>query len=55
MAHECPDCGMTCYCGGDIEDCCNNYPKYVMKCNHFQECQRDDDKDDLESEYCENV
>lgn len=21
MAHECPECGMVCYCGGDIDDC----------------------------------
>lgn len=20
MAHECPDCGVTCHCGGDIDD-----------------------------------
>ncbi len=20
MAHTCPDCGMVCYCGGDIDD-----------------------------------
>ena len=22
MAHSCPDCGYTCHCGGDIDDCC---------------------------------
>ena len=21
MAHECPACGQTCYCGGDLDDC----------------------------------
>lgn len=21
MAHECPACGKTCYCNGDIDDC----------------------------------
>lgn len=21
MAHLCPECGMLCYCGGDIDDC----------------------------------
>lgn len=21
MAHECPECGHNCHCGGDIEDC----------------------------------
>ena len=20
MAHTCPDCGLTCHCGGDIDD-----------------------------------
>jgi Zn-finger nucleic acid-binding protein len=20
MAHECPECGFTCYCNGDIDD-----------------------------------
>ena len=20
MAHECPECGLTCHCGGDIDD-----------------------------------
>ncbi|HKB54224.1 MAG TPA: hypothetical protein VKD22_09500 [Ramlibacter sp.] len=20
MAHDCPDCGMQCHCGGDIDD-----------------------------------
>jgi len=20
MAHSCPECGQTCYCGGDIDD-----------------------------------
>jgi len=20
MAHECPECGMTCHCNGDIDD-----------------------------------
>ncbi len=22
MAHECPHCGCTCHCGGDIDDIC---------------------------------
>ena len=22
MAHTCPNCGMTCHCGGDIDDIC---------------------------------
>lgn len=34
MAHECPDCGQTCYCNGDIDDCCFNFPEEVEKCTH---------------------
>lgn len=22
MAHECPECGLTCHCDGDIDDVC---------------------------------
>lgn len=37
MAHECPDCGMQCYCGGDCDDCCNNFPEDVEACRHCPE------------------
>ena len=39
MAHECPDCGMVCYCGGDLDDCCNNFEEDVMHC--FHNCPQD--------------
>jgi hypothetical protein len=34
MAHECPDCGMQCHCGGDIDDCCLNAEEDVNACTH---------------------
>jgi len=34
MAHECPDCGELCYCGGDIDDCLMNIEEDVMACTH---------------------
>lgn len=36
MAHECPDCGATCYCGGDIDDCCLNIEDDVRACQHYR-------------------
>ena len=47
MSHECPECGLTCYCGGDIDDCCFNAPYYVVHCTH---CPEEDDMDYDESE-----
>ena len=46
MAHSCPDCGQTCYCNGDIGDCCDDFPENVMKCTHFKQCEPDIDDDD---------
>lgn len=46
MAHTCPDCGQTCYCNGDIDDCCFDHPEYVMKCNHFKQCEHEYDYED---------
>lgn len=34
MSHECPDCGHTCFCGGDIDDCCFNFEYDVNNCTH---------------------
>jgi hypothetical protein len=34
MAHECPDCGSVCYCGGDIDDCVWNMRQDVNSCMH---------------------
>lgn len=46
MAHECPDCGMVCRCGGDIDDCILNSEEDVVKCNHYLQCGGDDDMSD---------
>ncbi len=34
MAHECPECGIQCHCGGDIDDCLLNTSRYVNACTH---------------------
>lgn len=34
MAHECPECDQLCYCKGDIDDCCHNFPKDQARCTH---------------------
>jgi hypothetical protein len=43
MAHECPECGQTCYCGGDIDDCCLHGSEEEFMCHH---CPDDYDSDD---------
>jgi len=48
MAHECPECGLTCYCGGDIDDIC--WGEQTGYCKH---CDEDDDFD--EDEYYEQL
>lgn len=42
MAHECPDCGCTCYCHGDIDDVILNGTEEENKCNH---CPLDDEEE----------
>jgi hypothetical protein len=32
MAHECPDCGCSCHCGGDIDDILFLDSKYAVTC-----------------------
>ena len=32
MAHSCPECGCTCYCGGDIDDINLDDPAAVQAC-----------------------
>lgn len=46
MAHECPECGQTCFCNGDIDDCCFNFEEDVMKCNHFEQCEQESEIED---------
>lgn len=42
MAHTCPKCGLTCHCGGDIDDLNFGAEPYCRHC---------DDKDDDEEDY----
>ena len=43
MAHECPECGMKCHCGGDIDDIVfHDTPEEAM-CSH---CDYEDVDDD---------
>jgi hypothetical protein len=44
MAHECPNCGMICHCGGDIDDICFSGTSEEFGCTHC-------DGDDTEEEY----
>lgn len=54
MAHSCPDCGQTCYCGGDIDDILMEEGEVC--CTHCDDCEEndsyfeDDDYDDLDEE-----
>ena len=43
MSHECPECGMVCFCKGDIESCLMNDVGYQMNCTH---CQDEDTEDE---------
>jgi hypothetical protein len=45
MAHTCPDCGQQCHCGGDIDDCCNDFECDVINCTHC-EGQENESEDD---------
>lgn len=49
MAHECPDCGLACYCGGDIDDILLDDDDAVNGCTHcLHEDVREDDCDDFD-------
>lgn len=45
MAHECPDCGQTCYCHGDIDDCIFDNSAEQAVCDHCP-FEGDDDEPD---------
>lgn len=34
MVHTCPICGQWCYCGGDADDCGNDFADDVANCCH---------------------
>ncbi len=48
MAHTCPECGMLCHCGGDIDDLQwgDDSPE-AMGCSHWKECEGDEDDEDF--------
>jgi len=46
MAHECPDCGMRCHCGGDIDDIVFDDNKYSKGCCCCESKYLPDDDDD---------
>jgi hypothetical protein len=39
MAHECPECGQTCHCGGDIDDCLFTGTEEETHCSHWKRCE----------------
>lgn len=43
MAHSCPECGQTCYCGSDIDDCLFDFDEDVEACMHACGDEKDDD------------
>lgn len=34
MAHECPECGILCRCGGDVDDLLLNQEGHIALCAH---------------------
>ncbi len=50
MAHECPECGCQCHCGGDCDDLLLNMDRYVLHCRHCQESEIDYSPEDEEWE-----
>jgi len=50
MAHECPECGCTCHCGGDIDDICLPNRHYEARCTccPYPFDEEDNSEDDYE-------
>lgn len=48
MAHTCPECGLLCHCGGDIDDCEFDGTPEQLNCSHCDE--NDDDRPESEDE-----
>lgn len=44
MAHECPECGLRCHCGGDIDDLVFAGSKAEIACVHCDHNYEDDDE-----------
>lgn len=54
MAHECPECGYTCHCNGDIECCDLGDVSAQLACTHCEE-EIEDDEDFEFSETAEQA
>lgn len=52
MAHECPDCGQTCYCHGDIDDCLFDNSEEQAVCDH---CPFEGDEDEPDRTVSEGI
>lgn len=50
MAHSCPECGLICHCGGDIDDCCFEGTPEERACGHCPIDGYDDDEPDFTSD-----
>lgn len=48
MAHECPECGYSCHCGGDIEDLEMDNTPEQMACTHCLDDAQEEYRDDFE-------
>lgn len=44
MAHTCPECGMSCYCKGDIDDI-DFGERWDCECEYCQEQEHDEEYD----------
>ena len=51
MAHECPDCGYTCHCNGDIDDLLLNDEDDIIHCDHcLDDIDNEEDDYDLDTD-----
>lgn len=49
MAHNCPECGCTCHCGGDMDDLLLSAERYVDGCTH---CEPDEEEPEENCPHC---
>lgn len=42
MAHTCPECGIICYCNGDIDDIKFDWKDDVIVCMHCENFEKDE-------------
>lgn len=54
MAHECPECGQACYCGGDIDDIVLTNTVAERNCEHCGVFEDDDEDDDVGEDHDED-